>query len=687
MEVIEIEIETEESLEEMCQAQDDMLQTLALKLEGKFNEVATLRKDIETRWLDDYRAYCGQYSAEEEARFDDKNFTGSRAFANLTRPKTVAMEAKLSDTLFPTDESNFGLRTSKFSSDPDLAEAATKKMYSTLRQQLAEARDAAVSREVIHYGMVFGTGIKKGPILSNRVKKAWMDDSGVPVLQVVDRKVPDFQSVPPWNFFPDMSATKLANCEFVFERQYLSQRELQDIAKLPGIIPSQMHKVLQTAPDATTGDEFANDMRQEVSDIQPKVGTKKYVMKMYHGPISQEDLRVSGEYTAQEVAGFEPVVMGEVWYIGPYAIKVNINPLDSGDFPYSVWSPIEDDTCVFGYGLPYLLRHPQAARNSSWRMILDNAGMSVGPQIVIDQKTIYPADGQWTLNHNKIWKKKQSDIPVDHAFKVYNITNNQQDLMSIFKMSRELADEETNMPLVSQSNESATMMASKTGVMSMVMNAQNVTHRLAVKNWDDSVTIPDITRLYHWNMQFNPDPEIKCDCEPYAKGSSELMIKEIQAQNAGNLVQISANIPQFAERTDWPSLHEQIVRAFQFSPEDVILSEAKIQEIAANKQEQPSVEMLDIQLKQEEIKVSREKLELQKYIHEGKMEQQEKNREMRMILAEVDKEKLVVTLAAQKNISTEQAQAKLAGKQLDGAVKEKIQLNETKVKLATGSGL
>lgn len=157
--------------------------------------------------------------------------------------------------------------------------------------------------------------------------------------------------------------------------------------------------------------------------------------------------------------------------------------------------------------------------------------------------------------------------------------------------------------------------------------------------------------------------------------------------NAGNLVQLCAQIPQFAERTDWASLHEQIVRAFQYDPSDVILSETQIEAAAQNKQPQPSPEQLDYQIKQEEIKVQREKIQSQIQIHQGKMDQQDKNRQMRMVLAEVDKEKLIVQLANTQKISTEAAQAKLAGKQLDTAGKEKLQLNEIKVKLATGEGI
>jgi hypothetical protein len=666
---------------------EDMLKALAIKLDGQFEEAARERKEIEDRWKEDLRQYQGRYESGEASRFDKKDHKGSRAFANITRPKTQSYYSKMSDILFPTDDVNFALKLNKLSTqDQDIARAAMRRMDDTIREQLLESNHASVSRDVLRDGAIFGTGIKKAPVLSNKVDKMWVPlGEGVHELRITERETPDEYCVRPWNYFPDMSASRKRDCEYEFERQYLTRKALQDLAKLSCIIQPQMQEVLKTKPGDEV-DEFEQAMRQEVSELESKKGGKKYVLKMYHGPILKNDLLASGQYTEEELEDSEEVVMGEVWFIGNFVIKVAVNPLDSGESQYSVWSPEKDDSSVFGYGIPYLLRHPQKIRNSTMRMMLDNAGMSVGPQIVIDKNAITPADGEWKITPNKVWYKKRGDTPVANAFQTYHITNNQSDISAIYKISRELADEETNMPLASQTNEGANVMASKTGVMSMVMNAQNVTLRAGVKNWDDDMTIPTIRRYYEWNMQFNPDPQIKCDCKIYAKGSSELLLKETQAANIGNLVSMATS-EVFAPMTNFQGLYRQVIKTMQYDPDTVLLSEAEQQRNAENAQGKgPSPEQVEMAVKQEEIAVSREKLQLQARIHQDKMAMQQQNLEMRIRLAEVEKEKLIVQLMTQKDISAKQAEAMLAGKQLDAENKRVLEADKVKAKIALPPG-
>ena len=51
----------------------------------------------------------------------------------------------------------------------------------------------------------------------------------------------------------------------------------------------------------------------------------------------------------------------------------------------------DDKGSVFGHGIPYLMRHAQRVVNSSWLMLLDNAGLTAGPQIVLNREMIRPA--------------------------------------------------------------------------------------------------------------------------------------------------------------------------------------------------------------------------------------------------------------------------------------------------------
>ena len=63
----------------------------------------------------------------------------------------------------------------------------------------------------------------------------------------------------------------------------------------------------------------------------------------------------------------------------------------------------------------------------------------------------------------------------------------------------------------------------------MLMNSANVVNRRVIKSWDDDLTKPTIPRVLDWNMQFNPDDNIKGDMQVDARGTSVLLVREIQS--------------------------------------------------------------------------------------------------------------------------------------------------------------
>ena len=79
-------------------------------LEAMASKRETLRTSVEDRWLADIEQYHGKYDAATLERLRGKG--RSEIFANLTRPKTNTVEAKLFDMLFPTDDKNWDIQPS-----------------------------------------------------------------------------------------------------------------------------------------------------------------------------------------------------------------------------------------------------------------------------------------------------------------------------------------------------------------------------------------------------------------------------------------------------------------------------------------------------------------------------------------------------------------------------------------------
>lgn len=223
------------------------------------------------------------------------------------------------------------------------------------------------------------------------------------------------------------------------------------------------------------------------------------------------------------------VVSAVLWFCEGEPLKFGIGHMDSGEPIYSVYNLEKDDSSIWGFGFPSMMRDSQAAMNGAWRMMMDNSGLSSGPQIVVDKNAVEPSDGDWTLLPRKIWLRK-TDATGKAVFDVHNIDSHQAELANIIALAKQFIDDETAISVLAQGEQGAHTTQTSSG-MALLMNAVNVVFRRMVKNFDDDMTVPNIRRLYDWNMQFSPKQHIKGDFEVDARGTSVLLVREIQSQN------------------------------------------------------------------------------------------------------------------------------------------------------------
>ena len=290
-------------------------------------------------------------------------------------------------------------------------------------------------------------------------------------------------------------------------------------------------------------------------------------------------------------------------------------PLDSGETLYSVWNFVKGETSIFGLGVPELIADSQRAINGAWRMMLDNAALSVAPQVVVAKDQIVPqAGGDYRMTPGKVWLRSSTALATQTpAFQTFDIPCNQNQLAGIIELGKSFIDEEASMPTIAQGEQGA---ASQTlGGMSMLFNSANVVFRRVVKSWDDDLTTSILRRFYDWNMQFNPDDSIKGDMEVDARGTSVLLVREIQSQNLLNVV---TNWSVHQVLGGWLKVRPAMTKALQtmmippddmlFTQEEYDANQEKLQEQqqqAAQQQPQPDQVKLKIA---EETNASREKI-------------------------------------------------------------------------------
>jgi hypothetical protein len=318
---------------------------------------------------------------------------------------------------------------------------------------------------------------------------------------------------------------------------------------------------------------------------------------------------------------------------------------------------------------------------------MDNAGLSVGGQIIINKQIVEPApsaDGtiSWDVTPLKSWYMKDKNAKAQEAFHVFEFPNHQKELSMIFNMARQLADEESGIPPVAE-GESGPQQTQTAHGMEMLMNSHNIVMRRAVKNWDDNITVPNITRSYDWNMQNNPRQDIKGDFSPKAKGSTALLQKETQSRNMLNLVNFLMT-PHFAGWVKVEPTIKKLVTSMQHDPDELIKTAGEYdkwmkEQQAAAEQNQPEGN--------NSAEIQRMKNDLAYKIHQDKLQDRAADRQFQAALADKQGEVEMLKLAQTEKLSLSQIAAKLEEIHAKSKADRTLMADEFKVKLETGSGV
>ena len=465
----------------------------------------------------------------------------------------------------------------------DEALQAAEAMQKEIDDVLTECDWNSVQRKVIHDAAVLGVGVCKGPIATTTVKKAWtpvrtQTGQTVHVLEITEEINPSSDWVSPWNFFPDPSCgNDIHNGGGAMELKFLTTRRVRELAKQPGYLRSQIAKVLEEGPNPASGSGDERVMaRMRNSDLGDAIGqTELYEMWEYWGDFDADDLRAAGVDIPEDDDPLKSY-SGCVVMINSTVVKAFLHPMSTGDIPYDAYVWEQRSNSWAGYGVPHLIKWQQRVINSAWRMMMDNAGATVGPQIVVKAGAIQPADKKWEITGRKVWWCTDENADVRQAFSSFDFNSHQQEFAQIIQMAEAFTDIESGVPQIAQGEHDG--VPDTVGGMQILMASANTVVRRLVKQYDDSITRPHLRRYYDWMMEHSDKPEIKGDFSVDARGSSALVTHDIQNQAFLGLMQMAGN-PIFGVYIDPQKLFEKALQAQHIDPAEILRSDEEISEI------------------------------------------------------------------------------------------------------------
>lgn len=621
----DMELQQQEELERLRKEEQerlDLLQDLAFSIEKKFKDREGRRHTKEAQWLECWRLYLPNIIpiGDSPDKFNS-SFPNSehRPNVNIVANKCDIAIAQCESMQFSVGDKNWDLVPAP-NADPGSFNAC-ELMELEIETQLDECGYGKACRKAIRDRVIMGTGVLKGPVntgtMRTRYEPVGDGTTWAPVVSV--EITPDVTYVNPWFFYPDDTVNEFCFVGDSIELHPMSPFELKKLIQHPGYIPEPIVEALKTAPEDYQSHSYSD--YANLTDSNPYLFENKYRVLEYHGPVTVDQLGAIGIEPMYDSPNGE--YYGEVWVVNGKVIRIELQNIEAAfEIPYCVSTWIKDPSSIFGIGAPMLMRDQQRVVTQAWHMILDNGSISSGPQVAMQKEFIEPADGEWTLEPRKAWYLKDPMMKVGDAIQFFDVPNVMDNLIPILEMAMQFAEQESRTPMIAAGMQSPQPQESATGALIMQQASTTLLDNLA-EEWDDQVTDKIIRRMYAWNMQYSLKPEIKGNFSVDVRSSTEYKNKQMHLRDVERLSVEATQNPQLGMLLNLDALQRVRLTMMNIPYKDIVRSPEEVAQIQEQAASQPNPEMIEMQLKQQEVEQKSQELQLKQAQLQFEMQQQQ----------------------------------------------------------------
>lgn len=447
------------------------------------------------------------------------------------------------------------------------AKERVKRAETKIHDWMIECDHEHEMRKMLFDAARLGVGIIKGPVPEKRQSwSAVKGSDGSIRVEFIETISPADRCVDPWNIFPSPDCGENINKgSYILERDFYSQKQLEDLIGLPGYLTAQIEKAILAGPLLSAKKNDRNPSEKDLKGV--------FEVWFFTGSLTYEDFKSLNAEAAKSLfnpkKGERPpkTVFAQVTLVNGIPIKGSLNPLESGKLNYHSFPWQRRSGRWDGIGIPEQIQVPQRIVNAATRALLNNAGISAGPQIVLNKEGIMPADGVWEITPNKIWYATNDGVidDVRKAFINFDIGNVTRQLMEIVEYGMRLGEESTNIPLITQ-GQSGDTTPETFGAAQLQDNNANQLLRSIAYTIDGHVTGPLVNGYYEYLLLDDTiDAEMKGDARINAKGSIALVERAIQNQTIMQMGPLAINPIYGVNPKKW---FAQMSKANHLKPED-----------------------------------------------------------------------------------------------------------------------
>lgn len=417
------------------------------------------------------------------------------------------------------------------------AEKCANRMENKIDDQLTQGGFEAAFRDFVDDFVTYPTAILKGPVIRRKKTLKW--GPGFQPIITSDH-VRETNRVSPHDIFPSPNSSNV-NDGYLIERHRLTRASLQAMRGTPGYSDRDIDQVLDRFGENGFRQWLMGDQERDRLEGKPhaRLYTKEVIEAIeYWGSVSGKMLMDWGfkkkldPYKEYEV---------NVWQIGPFIIKVALNPDPLGARPYEIaqWVPVPGS--FWGTALPEQMRDVQIMCNAAARSLANNMGVASGPQAEIHVDRLPDGEDVTSMFPWKIWQTTSDRTGGGQpAVRFFQPSMNAPELMNVYLTFMKQADEVTGIPNYVYGGQASGGAGRTASGLSMLMDNAAKGIKSAIASCDVVVS-SIVQRLYVHNMIYDTDISAKGDFKIAAKGAMGLVAKEQLQMRRNEFLQTTAN--------------------------------------------------------------------------------------------------------------------------------------------------
>ena len=449
-----------------------------------------------------------------------------------------------------------------------------------ISDQFAEGGWAECFNDFITDLATFPCAFIKGPVIRRQRKLGWATDENGDIYAEPDENLaPEFERVDPFNIYPEPGITNIDE-GYMFQHHPLSRMELSELIGVPGYDEEAIRSLLNIGNSTSWVNEDVSLMKDEQERKYHSFDrpTEVYDALEFWGKISGKML-IEWGLDEEDVPDEAQEYDANVWVVGDYIIKAVLNYDPLGEKPYCKTSFIKTPGSFWGKGIPEGIEDLQNICNASARALVNNMGISSGPQVEVNLERIPPNEDITQMHPWKIWQVTNDPLGSSSpAVKFTQPDDNATTLMAVYEKFSTLADDHSGIPSYVSGDINVKGAGRTASGLSMLMGSAGKGIRQVVMHIDSDVIKPVVNRQFIYNMRYDEDQSIKGDLQVIPRGAINLAVKETVNVRRIEFLNATANEidMQIIGKDGRAALLREVAKSLQMPVDEVVPSREQL---------------------------------------------------------------------------------------------------------------